>query len=131
MAGVDKFFESFTRLADFFAAHRTGNIEQNADGNRRVGIAEKRDFLFFAAIENGESLFRQTGNESPVKVGDGQRQRDQIGFDVQRFRVVFRRLRLLLFRRSRLGSRFGLRGRCRFGNLSVTGRRAEKQNENY
>jgi hypothetical protein len=68
MTRVDKSFERFSGFADFLAAHRIGNVKQNTDRNRRVGVAEKRDFLFFVVVEHAKSVFAQAGNKSSVKV---------------------------------------------------------------
>ena len=58
MAGIDKSFEGFSRFGDFFAAHRTGNVKQNTDGDGSVRVAEKCDFLFLIVIKNRKSIFR-------------------------------------------------------------------------
>ena len=79
VAGLDEMRQRVARPSHLVAAHRAGNVKQDADGNRRIVIAEEGDLLLGFFIENAERILAQARNETPVDIRYRYLEGDQIG----------------------------------------------------
>src|SRR5688572_28559645 len=137
VTGLDELRQRVARAFHLFAAHRTGDVENHADGNGRIIVAKKGDLLLLLVVENGKCAFAQAGDVTSIGVGDGDGERDQIGVGNQRPIVelaaeFFRGTGRLLRRLRWLGRR--LRRSCRRGLvlarfLTTYRQRKSKRNE--
>ena len=58
--------------------HAAAGVEQDAEADRHALVAEVRDFLPLAVLEDGEVVLAQAGHEAAVVVGDRGRDVDQL-----------------------------------------------------
>jgi hypothetical protein len=79
MTRLDKLRQRIARAFHLIATHRTRHVENHADGNWRIIIAEESDLLLLLVVVNGKGAFAQAGDVTSVGVGDGDGERDEIG----------------------------------------------------
>src|SRR5260370_39682092 len=89
MSGLPKLRQRVTRAFHLFAAHLSGNVKENSYRNRRVIVAKEGNVLLLLIVKDAECILAQTGNKSPVDIGHGHRERDQVGIGNDRTFVVY------------------------------------------
>src|SRR4051812_4335435 len=115
--------QRFARGTDLLAIHAAAGVDDNAETDGHAFGAEMRHRLHLLVVVDAEVLARQAGDEAAALVGDGCVHVDQhdAGAELERRgvlrrRLLLRRLRLLLLRRSApLGGVEGLRRQQRAG----------------
>src|SRR5205085_613687 len=87
VASLNEVGQSIARAANLLTAHRTGHIEQNPYRDRRIFIAEESNVLLRLIIKNIERVLAQSRNETPVDIGNGHIESDEIR--VRNYRILF------------------------------------------
>jgi hypothetical protein len=79
MARIQETRKRFSRKLGFVAAHRTGQIENNADGDRAILTTEEADLLSDLIVIDLKTLSHESRNILSVRVCDCASKRDKIG----------------------------------------------------
>src|SRR6185503_2098334 len=68
MAGLDEVGQSVAGAPHFVPTHRTGNIEEDSDRHRGIGIAKEGDLLGRLLVNNRESVLAKARNKPPIDI---------------------------------------------------------------